>query len=349
MAWPDSRPLRILVIRNRFIGDTILAVPALRNLRHAYPNARIEVLIEPNCGEVLGPCPYQDELIPWMPRARKGRKPAPGVLIGLLKPALFLRRRRYDACYILRRSASSALLALLAGIPRRIGFATQGRSWMLSKSTPYPADRHEVECFLAVLTADGIPIHDTKNEGWSDSASDELVRQQLPTTGRRRVFLAAKSSNVLKEWQPERFAAVAAWLIQERGCEIHVCDAPGNIAYYESIRAQLPAAAQVHWHDWSRRLNLRASLSLLRTMQLHLGVDTGLTHLSASFHVPIVVLIEPWMTVRWGPWDTPHELVTGAASPPPGVSSFETVSVEAVQQAIDRLLPSFSSCALNSP
>lgn len=345
MIWPDTRPLRILVIRNRFIGDTILAIPALRNLRRAYPNARIEVLIEPNCGEILGPCPYQNELIPWMPRARKGRPPPQGVLIGLLKPALFLRRRRYDACYILRRSASSALLALLAGIPHRVGFATQGRSWMLSKSTPYPTDRHEVECFLAVLAADGIPIRDTHNEGWSDPATDEQVRRDLPASGRHRVFLSAKSSNVLKEWRPERFAAVVEWLIESRRFEIHVCDAPANRSYYDSIHAQLSVGAQKHWHDWSRRLDLRGTLSLLRAMQLHLGVDTGLTHMSATFHVPVVVLVEAWMTVRWKPWDTPHELVIGHRQA--GAPTFDSIAVSDVQNAIDRLLSLLPPCPPN--
>ena len=337
MPWPDPRPLRLLVIRNRYIGDTILAVPALRSLRVAFPQARIDVLVEPGSGDVLGPCPLKDELIYWQPRHRGGGAVRPGTLVGLLAPARFLRARHYDRCYILRRSFSSALLALLARIPHRIGFSTEGRGFLLTRSTPYPTDKHEVECFLDILRADGVPIVDTGNEGWSDAASDELVRQNLPAAGRRRVFLGAKSSNSFKEWRPERFASIADWLIRERGCEIHVCDAPGNIAYYQSIRDRLSPERRAHWHDWSSRLNLRSTLSLLRCMQLHVGVDTGLTHMSAAFLVPIVVLIEAAMIVRWRPWTARHELVIGTLQP--RGSSFDRIQVADVQAAINRLLP----------
>ena len=64
-------PQRILVIRNRFIGDTLLAIPFLRNLRQNFPEAIIDVLVEPISGDVLASCPYVDELIRWS-RPRTG-------------------------------------------------------------------------------------------------------------------------------------------------------------------------------------------------------------------------------------------------------------------------------------
>jgi len=61
VPWPDPRPLRILVIRYRFIGDTILAIPTLRNLRLAFPQAVIDVLSEPISGDTLAHCPYKND------------------------------------------------------------------------------------------------------------------------------------------------------------------------------------------------------------------------------------------------------------------------------------------------
>ena len=63
MAFPDQRPVRILVIRYRFIGDTVLAIPFLRNLRHAFPQAVIDILAEPVSGDTLAHCPYKNELL----------------------------------------------------------------------------------------------------------------------------------------------------------------------------------------------------------------------------------------------------------------------------------------------
>ena len=49
---------KILVVRYRFIGDMILTIPFLRNLRYAYPDAQIDMLVAPNSGEVIEDCPY---------------------------------------------------------------------------------------------------------------------------------------------------------------------------------------------------------------------------------------------------------------------------------------------------
>lgn len=332
-TYPDPRPLRVLVIRYRFIGDTVLAIPALRNLRRAFPHATIDVLAEPVSGDTLLHCPYKDEVIYFAPKSKKRPSPHPTTL---WQCARLLRARRYDRVYILRRSFSSAVLPLLAGIPHRVGFATQGRGFLLQRSTPYP-DKHEVECFLDVLRADGIPILDTHNENWSDPAVDARVAAALTPDGRRRVFVCAKSVFPLKDWSPEGFAQVLVWLIAERNCAIHFCDSPGNRAYYDEILAGLPAAARAHCHDWSKELPIRDVNSLLRRMDLALGIDTGLLHIAASFHVPVVALFGPLDPARWHPWDTAHTIVRPADLS--GPRPLLRLTIDEVRHAIDRHLP----------
>src|ERR1700712_640566 len=106
MAYPDQRPLRILVIRYRFIGDTVLAIPCLRNLREAFPLAKIDVLTEPVSGDTLALCPYKDELLFYAPRLKGEKKRTAKIPTSLWSAAKFLRARHYDRCYILRRSFS---------------------------------------------------------------------------------------------------------------------------------------------------------------------------------------------------------------------------------------------------
>jgi heptosyltransferase-2 len=335
MIWPDKRPLRILVIRYRFIGDTVLAIPFLRNLRRAFPNAVIDVLAEPVSGDTLAHCPYKNELLYFGPRlkgARRREAPFPTSIWGA---AGFLRRRRYDRCYILRRSFSSAILPLLAGIPHRVGFSTEGRSWLLQRSTPYP-DKHEVECFLDVLRADDIPILDTGNENWSDPEVDRRVDESLPESGRSRVFICAKSVYPLKDWAPERFAEIITWLIGTKNAEVHFCDSPGNAGYYAAIRGGVPGDRAVHCHNWSTQLSIREAGSLMRRMDLTFGIDTGFIHIAASFHVPVVGLygpLEPW---RWHPWDTRHTIVRpdDVSGPRPLLR----ISVAEVQAALEPYL-----------
>lgn len=341
MPYPDPRPLRILVIRYRFIGDTVLAIPFLRNLRRAFPHATLDVLGEPGSGDTLALCPYKNELLFYAPRlkgAARARSPHPTSLPAC---ARMLRARRYDRVYILRRSFSSAILPWLAGIPHRVGFATEGRRWLLQRSTPYP-EKHEVECFLDVLHADGIPVVDRHNENWSDPAVDARVQARLASrisagdNTPRRVFVCAKSVFARKDWSPDRFAAVIEWLVRERGCEIHFCDSPANVSYYRAMLAPLSEAVRQACVDWSEELSIRDVNSLFRHIDLAVGIDTGLLHIAASFHVPVVALfgpLEPW---RWHPWDTPHTILRpdDLSGPQPLLR----LAVDQVRTAIDRHL-----------
>jgi heptosyltransferase-2 len=335
MPYPDQRPVRILVIRYRFIGDTVLAIPFLRNLRYAFPKAVIDVLSEPVSGDTLAHCPYKNELLFFAPRLKGAAKAKSKYPTSLLSCARLLRSRNYDRVYILRRSFSSAILPLLAGISHRVGFATEGRQWLLQRSTPYPA-KHEVECFLDVLRADGIPIIDTFNENWSDPLVDARIAPRLSAIGVRRVFICAKSVFPLKDWAPDRFAELVEWLVNQRGCEVHFCDSPGNADYYRSILSAVSAPLIRDCVDWSSELSIRDVNSLLRRMDLAVGIDTGLLHIAASFHVPVVALfgpLEPW---RWHPWDTRNTIVrpTDLSGPRPLLR----VSVVEVQAAVDRHL-----------
>ena len=105
---------RILVVRNRFIGDTVLAIPFLRNLRRRFPNAVIDVLVEPRSGDVLADCPYKDALITWT-RPQRVRGIVPRSLFNLFTTARWLRSRNYTRAYVLKRSFSSALVVLMPG------------------------------------------------------------------------------------------------------------------------------------------------------------------------------------------------------------------------------------------
>jgi heptosyltransferase-2 len=337
MTYPDQSPVRILVIRYRFIGDTVLAIPFLRNLRYAFPNAVIDILAEPVSGDTLAHCPYKNELLFFAPRLKGAARARSKYPTSLLACARLLRTRRYDRVYILRRSFSSAILPLLAGIPHRVGFATEGRRWLLQRSTPYP-DKHEVECFLDVLRADGIPVVDTYNENWSDPAVDTRIAQKLTTSDRKRVFICAKSVFPLKDWDTDRFAELIHWLVNQRGCEVHFCDSPTNAGYYRSILSAVPTPLIHACMDWSNELSIREVNSLLRRMDLAVGIDTGLLHIAASFHVPVVALfgpLEPW---RWHPWDTAQTIIR--PSDLSGPRPLLRVTVAEVQAAVERHLDS---------
>lgn len=351
---------RILVVRTRFVGDTVLAIPFLRNLRRHFPAARIDVLVERAPGAVLADCPYVDELIV---APEGGGDGLAGAVATVRRNAAWLRGRRYDRAYVLKRSLSAILQTRWAGIPWRVGFASQGGSPLLSRAVPIREHRHEVEVFLDLLRADGLDVDDARNENWVGEdvrARVDSLLARLPSS-RPRVFVAPRSTAVEKEWPVERMARVVRWLVEERGCEVFFCGAPRDTAMHRDIAARAGAPAAAHVHDLSRDLDLRGTGGLLARMDLVVGIDTGLLHVAASHGVPVVALFGPTDPNQWCPWGTRVEVLrsdrtvktlacrlhealfpAGVAGLrwPTGVARIDDIGVEAVIAAAGRLLPS---------
>ncbi|NCY01876.1 MAG: glycosyl transferase, partial [Planctomycetia bacterium] len=88
----------------------------------------------------------------------------------LLAHAGWLRSRKYTRAYLFKRSFSSGLLVRLAGIPWRVGHASEGRAWLLSRAVGTRPHRHQVEAYLDLLRCDGIEVDDGRNENWVSPA-----------------------------------------------------------------------------------------------------------------------------------------------------------------------------------
>lgn len=290
---------RIVVICNRYLGDTLLAFPFLRNLRAAHPDAVIEAIAGGAALQALANCPYIDALLAW-PDAT-----------GIARRAAWLRGRRYTRCYLLKRSLSAALIGFLAGIPRRVGFATECAGLFLSTAVGVPTGRHQAERYLDLLRAEGRTIDDGHNENWVDAESERTVAPLVAAlaAGRPRVLLAIRGTDAGRFWPDTAWARLAAWLVAERGCEIVLCGAPHDTPAHDALRSALPADVAAHVHDWSRAVSLRQAAALVARMDLCIGIDTGLVHLAASFRVPVVVLVGPTDPNQWAPWGTRHEVV----------------------------------------
>lgn len=352
------RPERVVVVCTQYIGDTLLAIPFLRNLRRSLPHATIDVLAPGPGRSVLAACPYVDELLAWQrgPRARRGLV---GGVSALFEQAAWLRSRGYDRAYLLKPSLSAAALAMLAGIPRRVGFAGEAGP-LLTRRVRRRTGRHQVETYLDLLRADGIAIDDARNEHFvSPEATRRIARLLAPLpSGRRRVFLAVRSTDGCKHWPADRWGRIVRWLVAERRCEVVVCGGPGDAgAHADLVEAAGPAAAR-HIHDFSAAVPLGDAAALMKQMDLCVGVDTGLVHLAASVGVPCTVLVGPTDPNRWAPWrvvaevlrsaevrpTTRERLLTtfGAVGPlrwPLGRGEMAGIGIGEVVAAVDRLLP----------
>ncbi len=295
------------MVCTRYIGDTVLAIPFLRNLRQAFPDAVIDVCAEGGARAVLADCPHVDELVAWW--RPSGRRSLARSLAAIRMQAAWLRGRGYDRAYLLKRSLSGALLATLAGIPHRVGFAADGRALLTTAIAP-SRGRHQAARYLDLLRADGLSIDDGRNENWITPAAVGRVAgllERVPA-GRPKVFLAIRSTAKEKHWPLDRWAMLATRLVHELGCELVLCGGRDDLGVHDALRDAVGPAVASHLHDLTTELALRDTGGLLARMDLCIGVDTGLVHLAASHDVPVVVLFGPTDPNRWSPW-TPRATV----------------------------------------
>ncbi|MCH8150448.1 MAG: glycosyltransferase family 9 protein, partial [Planctomycetes bacterium] len=126
---PDPRA--ILIVLPTWVGDFVMATPALRAIRNRFPEARITFLAEPNLRDLIEGGDWMDEVVEWPPKDR--RKPWQREYRAFTR---LLRARRIDWAVLLPNSARSAMLAFLARAKRRIGYNRDGRGMLLTERLP---------------------------------------------------------------------------------------------------------------------------------------------------------------------------------------------------------------------
>jgi heptosyltransferase-2 len=201
--------VNILVLRYRFIGDTILTVPFLRNLRRAYPDGKIDMVVAPHSSDVLIGTPYVDEFIIYdPPTIHADSRGTHKTITSKIAFISSLRGRGYDKAYVLKRSFSSALIAYLTGARERIGFDTEKRGFLLTRRVPYRHDHHEIVNFLSVLEADGVSVADDYLEAWVSEeemawAGDFLSESGI-TSGQGIVGIHPFSAVAERAWHEDK-------------------------------------------------------------------------------------------------------------------------------------------------
>jgi len=293
---------KILVVRYRFIGDTILTLPFLKNLRLAEPNAQIDMLVAPKSGEIIEDCPFVDNFI-YFDTTRKHKYEN-----GKEKKKSFwhyvslLRKNKYDKAYVLKRSLSSAILIFLAGIKDRIGFDTEHRGFLLTKRIPYDNNKHESECFLDVLRADGINISDSKLENTVNPVSAEKVENILTENNlsdKKLVIVHATATNAGKLWDLKNFAKVTEYLINQKNVNVIFCGTDFDYDTYDRMLKMIDVPLKSKPLNLCGKLSLKESLALTKRVDLLIGNDSGNLHMASSVRTPVIGIYGPMPFEKW--------------------------------------------------
>lgn len=290
---------KILVLRYRFIGDTILTVPFLRNLRYAEPEAYIAWVVAPISSDVIKGIPYVNELIYWDPETihadSTGQHKTLKSKIEFIKS---LREKKFDKVYVLKRSLSSAIMAYLTGAKERVGFDTEGRGFLLTKRVKYNHNIHEVQNFLNVLRAEGIPVIDNYLEAWISEdekgyAEKFFIENSLTE---KTVAIHPFAANPYRAWHIDNFIEVSNKL-GERGYRTIFFGGKRDKNYIGYIKEK-----SLHNSIFLiGETTLRQTMAILSKCRALICNDSGIMHLASALNIPLIAIFGPQWPVKFGP------------------------------------------------
>ena len=267
-----------------WLGDAVMALPAVRNLKTMLGDEPLAVAAPEKLAALWQKCPFVDRVI------------------ALEKPRSLpvtveqLRAGKFRSAVLLPNSLRAAGEAWRAGIPQRIGYARGGRGLLLTHAIPAPARNparlHQRFYYLDLITAMGGP---------SDASLPRLRKDPTMVTGWRGLVLAicpGAEYGPAKRWPVENFVAVAHHFVTTRKAKIVLLGAPGDAAVAEEFMRQLPSA-----DNRVGKTSLEQFIAALVSARLVLCNDSGAMHLASALGVPTLAIFgstEPQLTGPMG-------------------------------------------------
>ncbi len=294
--WDWESVKRVLVIRLRSIGDTVLATPSLFALKRFLPGAQVDILVEDWVAPLLTDHPHVDNVIVlerggFMTRARTARE---------------LRAEHYDVVYNLHGGTTATFLTRASGARHRVGFKTYQYANLHTELVPSPLllwgqqKTHSVEQQLALLGWTGVPVSDRpRTELGISPGAVETVNQQLTAAGiadREIALIHPAAALETKRWATENFARVAEF-VAERGLAPVAIAAPNELGIIDTLLNEASV------HVLSLELSLPEVTALAARSRLFIGNDSGIAHIAAAVGTPSVVVFGSSNIAHWRPWN----------------------------------------------
>lgn len=302
MKQLDKEHIRRIMVRvNNWIGDGVMSTPALHAIRIAFPDAEIVVVANPIVAELFRDHPDCDRVVVFDKKgAHKG-------LGGLLRFARQLRGEGFDLAILFQKAIEAALLALLARIPRRLGFSTDGRGLLLTHRTALDAEvlsNHRARHYLLLLQRFGIEGGSGRQRLQVGVEEESWAAERLGE-GRWLAVNPGAAYGSAKRWLPERFAEVADRLGAEYGFRVVLTGGPGEAEIGADIEKAMGSAAV----NLVGKTTVRQMMAILSRCHLMVTNDSGPMHVAAALGVPIVAVFGSTDHTTTHPYTDRHVVV----------------------------------------
>lgn len=298
----DTKGISRLIVRfPNWIGDAVMATPALGTVRRCFPDSEIVVLANEGIATLLEHHPFCDRTMV-LDKRKIHRGPA-----GIFRVGREIRKERFDLAILFQNAVEAALIAWLGGIPRRAGYTTDGRAFLLTHRVRID-DRvrrlHHTDYYQHML--EGLGFRKVPAAPLLRCTAQEIqwVRNLLGEAAWVAVNPGAAYGSA-KRWFPERFALTADALHERRGLKPVIIGSPAD----EPAAAAIEASMKTKPLNLAGKTSIREMMAVISHCRLMVTNDSGPMHVAAAFRVPIVAVFGPTDPGTTSPAGVPARLL----------------------------------------
>lgn len=312
----NATPKHILIRGPNWLGDAVMCEPALRGLKRLFPNADLALLVKPAVAELFKGHPSLTHILIYDDKGLHAGLAGKWTLAGEV------RRHGFDCAVLFQNAFEAALLTFLAGVPRRYGYATDGRSLLLTEPVAVPDRRtllHQVHYYWDLLKPLGLSGVPPSPELFVTTDEEAAISTRLAKLGITSEDLVVginpgSTYGSAKRWLPERFAEAAAGICrrleQARGRRVGVMILGDRGE--EPLGREIANWLAVPTAVLSGATTIRELMAATKRCSLLVTNDTGPMHIASAFQVPVVAIFGPtdWRTTS--PYGAQHAIVRQA-------------------------------------
>lgn len=311
MSSVQAENIEQVVVRGtNWVGDAVMTIPALRALRRVLPEARITLAVRPGTKGIFSDADFIDDILVY---DRKGA-------LSVIPQVREWKRRKFDLAVLFQNAFEAALIPFLAGVPLRLGYATESRRALLTHPLALPdwrSSKHEVFYYLYLITAleqmllgqsticEAEPdAHIQISETRKAEAAELLSAYGVSEADAVVAICPGSINSRAKRWPAERFAALADRLIESKR-QVLLIGSRDELDVTEEVMRRMqrrPVAL-------TGKTSLDQITAVLDRADLIVTNDTGPAHIGAALGRPTIVIFGPTNPLTTRPFSPDAEIL----------------------------------------
>ena len=272
----------ILIRGPNWVGDSVLAIPAMKAVREHFRDAHITLLVRPWVAGLFTSAPFIDRV--WS-------EPRPSSIADWSRITRAIRDRNFDLAVLFPNSFESALMMFAGRVPMRFGYATDGRSMLLTKAIARSESGHQVHYYLDLVKNLFKPDKDPSIEIEATAQERSDARRLLANHGieprnRFLVLNPGAAYGSAKRWDELRFAETGDRFAQEFGLSVAIIGSTSEMSAAERVTAHMKSPAAI----LTGKTTLETLMGVLAECSLMITNDSGPMHIAAALGTPTVAV-----------------------------------------------------------